>query len=132
DVFLQSLRPGLAEQHGLGAPELRERNPRLVYCSIRSFGRTGPWRDRPGYDPLAQAAGGLISVTGEPGEPGVRAGVSLVDQGTGLWAALGVVAALHERQQSGAGREDAASLYESALVSCRSQLTDDLTFGTVR
>ncbi len=92
DVFVQSLRPGLAEARGLGAEDLRARNPRLVYCSIRSFGRTGPWRDRPGYDPLAQAAGGIISVTGEPGRDGVRAGVSVADQGTGMWAALGFMA----------------------------------------
>ena len=115
DVVLESFRPGVMDRLGVGYERLRERNPRLVYCSIRSFGRTGPWRDRPGYDPLAQAAGGIISVTGEPGEPGVRAGVSLVDQGTGLWAALGVVAALHERQQSGTGREVDVSLYETAL-----------------
>lgn len=131
DVFLQSLRPGLAEQRGLGARELRERNPRLVYCAIRSFGRTGPWRDRPGYDPLAQAAGGIISVTGESGEPGVRAGVSLVDQGTGLWAALGVVAALHERQQSGEGREVDVSLYETALGYMAYHLTGFLADGSV-
>ena len=81
DVLVQSLRPGLAEERGLGAEALRARNPRLVYCSIRSFGRTGPWRDRPGYDPLAQAAGGIVSVTGEPGRDGVRAGVSVVRPG---------------------------------------------------
>src|SRR5207244_2953507 len=131
DVFLQSLRPGLAEQHGLGAPELRGRNPRLVYCSIRSFGRTGPWEQRPGYDPLAQAAGGIISVTGEAGEPGVRAGVSLVDQGTGMWGAIGVLAALHERDASGEGREVDVSLYETALGYMAYHLTGFLGAGLV-
>src|SRR5206468_8725915 len=87
----------------------------LGYGSIRSFGRTGPWRDRPGYDPLAQAAGGIISVTGEAGRAGVRAGVSVADQGTGMWAALAIVAALHERRQTGQGREVDVSLYETAL-----------------
>jgi formyl-CoA transferase/CoA:oxalate CoA-transferase len=131
DVFVQSLRPGLADERGLGAAELRDRNARLVYCSIRSFGRTGPWRDRPGYDPLAQAAGGIISVTGEPDRPGVRAGVSLVDQGTGMWAAIGILAALHERERTGAGREVDVSLYETALGYMAYHLTGFLGSGLV-
>jgi crotonobetainyl-CoA:carnitine CoA-transferase CaiB-like acyl-CoA transferase len=131
DVFVQSLRPGLAEEHGLGPEELRARNPRLVYCSIRSFGPTGPWRDRPGYDPLAQAAGGIISVTGEPGRDGVRAGVSVADQGTGMWAALGILASLHERRQTGDGREVDVSLYETALGYMAYHLTGFLGAGLV-
>jgi formyl-CoA transferase/CoA:oxalate CoA-transferase len=131
DVFVQSLRPGLAEARGLGADPLRARNPRLVYCAIRSFGRTGPWRDRPGYDPLAQAAGGIVSVTGEPGRDGVRAGVSVADQGTGMWAALGVLGALHERERTGEGREVDVSLYETALGFMAYHLTGFLGAGAV-
>jgi crotonobetainyl-CoA:carnitine CoA-transferase CaiB-like acyl-CoA transferase len=82
DVFLQSLRPGAAERHGLGAAELRARNPQLVYCSIGAFGSNGPLSGRPGYDPLLQAASGIMSVTGEADGPPVRVGVSLVDLGT--------------------------------------------------
>src|SRR5438067_1264177 len=131
DVFVQSLRPGLAEERGLGATALRGRNQRLVYCSVRSFGRTGPWRDRPGYDPLAQAAGGIVSVTGEAGRDGVRAGVSVADQGTGMWAALGIVAALHERDRTGEGREADAALYETALGFMAYHLTGFLGAGVV-
>jgi crotonobetainyl-CoA:carnitine CoA-transferase CaiB-like acyl-CoA transferase len=131
DVFVQSLRPGLAEERGLGAAALRERNPRLVYCSIRSFGPTGPWRDRPGYDPLAQAAGGIVSVTGEAGRDGVRAGVSVCDQGTGMWAALAIVAALHERETTGRGREVDVSLYETALGFMAYHLTGYLGAGAI-
>jgi crotonobetainyl-CoA:carnitine CoA-transferase CaiB-like acyl-CoA transferase len=131
DVFVQSLRPGLADERGLGAEALRGRNPRLVYCSIRSFGPTGPWRDRPGYDPLAQAAGGIISVTGESGRDGVRAGVSVADQGTGMWAALAVVAALHERETTGKGREVDVSLYETALGFMGYHMTGFLGTGVV-
>ena len=80
DVFLQSLRPGLAEELGLGEGEVRGRNPRLVYCSVGAYG-TGPLAREPGYDALMQAAGGLISVTGEPGRPGREVGSSLIDQG---------------------------------------------------
>jgi crotonobetainyl-CoA:carnitine CoA-transferase CaiB-like acyl-CoA transferase len=131
DVLVQSLRPGLADERGLGAEALSARNPRLVYCSIRSFGRTGPWRDRPGYDPLAQAAGGIVSVTGEPGRDGVRAGVSVSDQGTGMWAAIGILAALHERERSGEGREVDVSLYETALGFMAYHLSGFLAAGAV-
>src|SRR5262245_56164009 len=96
DVFLQSLRPGLAEKLGLGAAAVRARNPRLVYCSFGAYGRTGPLSHEPGYDALMQAAGGMISITGEPGRPGVRVGSSLIDIGTGIWATTGVLAALLE------------------------------------
>jgi crotonobetainyl-CoA:carnitine CoA-transferase CaiB-like acyl-CoA transferase len=131
DVFVQSLRPGLADERGLGADALRARNPRLVYCSIRSFGPVGPWRDRPGYDPLAQAAGGIVSVTGEAGRDGVRAGVSVADQGTGMWGALAIVAALHERESTGEGREVDVSLYETALGFMAYHLTGFLGAGAV-
>jgi crotonobetainyl-CoA:carnitine CoA-transferase CaiB-like acyl-CoA transferase len=131
DVFIQSLRPGLAEERGLGEDALRARNPRLVYCTISSFGRTGPWRSRPGYDPLAQAAGGIISVTGEPDRPGVRVGVSLVDQGTGMWAAFGILAALHERDRTGVGRVVDVSLYETAIAYMAYHLTGNLGAGSV-
>jgi crotonobetainyl-CoA:carnitine CoA-transferase CaiB-like acyl-CoA transferase len=111
DVFLQSLRPGTAKRLGFGPDELRARNPRLVYCDIGAFGRAGPLRGQPGYDPLLQAFGGLISVTGEPDRPGVRVGTSVVDQGTGLWAALGILAAL----SAGGGRTVDVSLFETAV-----------------
>jgi crotonobetainyl-CoA:carnitine CoA-transferase CaiB-like acyl-CoA transferase len=115
DVFVQSLRPGRAERLGLGADELRAKNPRLVYCSIGAFGRIGPRRKQPGYDPLMQAAGGVISVTGDPDRPGVRVGVSIVDQSTAMWAAIGIVVALWERERSGEGRVVDVALYETAI-----------------
>jgi crotonobetainyl-CoA:carnitine CoA-transferase CaiB-like acyl-CoA transferase len=129
DVFVQSLRPGLADERGLGSGELLELNPRLVYCSINAFGRSGPWSNRPGYDPLMQAAGGILSVTGEPGGPGVRVGVSIIDQGTGVWAALGVLAALMERQQTGRGRVVDVALYETAVALLAYQITGYLASG---
>jgi formyl-CoA transferase/CoA:oxalate CoA-transferase len=131
DVFLQSLRPGAAERHGLGAAELRARNPRLVYCSIGAFGARGPLSGRPGYDPLLQAASGIMSVTGEAERPPARVGVSLIDLGTGVWAALGVLAALYERESTGAGRTLEISLYETALSLLSSQLVGYLGAGDV-
>ena len=131
DVFIQSLRPGLAAELGLDAESLRAQRPRLVHCSITGFGRTGPWATRPGYDPLAQAAGGILSVTGEPEGPGVRVGVSLVDQGTGLWAALGVLAALMDRERTGEGRTLDVSLYETAVAYMAYHLTGYLGSGAM-
>ena len=129
DVFIQSLRPGLADERGLGVNDLRERNTRLVYCSISSFGATGPWHLRPGYDPLAQAVGGIVSVTGERDKPGVRVGVSLIDQGTAMWAALGILSALFERERTGEGRVVDVSLYETALGYLSYHLTGYLATG---
>jgi formyl-CoA transferase/CoA:oxalate CoA-transferase len=131
DVFLQSLRPGLADELGLGPEELRARNPRLVYCSLGAYGRVGPLAREPGYDALMQAAGGLISITGETGRPGVRVGSSLIDQGTGTWAALGVVAALLERERTGEGAVVDVSLYETAIGYIGYHLAGYLADGVV-
>ena len=131
DVFLQSLRPGLADELGRGSDALRARNPRLVYCSVGAYGHVGPLSHEPGYDALMQAAGGLISMTGEPGRPGVRVGSSLIDQGTGTWAALGVLAALLERGRSGEGSVVDVSLYETALGYIGYHLAGYLANGTV-
>lgn len=126
-VLVQSLRPGTAERLGFGPDTVRARNPGLVYCTIGAFGHTGPLAAEPGYDPLMQAAAGIMSVTGEPDRPPVRVGVSLIDIGTGVWAALAIVAALHE----GGGRTLDLSLYETALSLLPYQLTTVLAGGPV-
>ena len=131
DVFLQSLRPGLADRLGLGAEALRARNRRLVYCSVGAYGHTGPLADEPGYDALMQAAGGLISMTGEPGRSGVRVGSSLIDMGTGMWAALGTVSALLDRERTGEGTLVDTSLYETALGYVNYHLVGFWADGTV-
>lgn len=122
DVAVQSLRPGTAERLGFGPDVLRARNPRLVYATIGAFGRTGPLAAEPGYDPLLQAAAGIMSVTGESGGEPARVGASLIDIGTGVWAALAIVAALHEGQ----GRTLDLSLYETAISLVPYQLVDVL------
>src|SRR3990170_2067628 len=131
DVFLQSLRPGLAERMGLGVEAIRARNPRLVYCSLGAYGRVGPLSHEPGYDALMQAAGGLMSMTGEPGRPGVRVGSSLIDMGTGMWAAPGVAAALLGPERTGEGALVDTSLYETALSYIGYHLVGYLADGTV-
>jgi crotonobetainyl-CoA:carnitine CoA-transferase CaiB-like acyl-CoA transferase len=131
DVFVQSMRPGHADRRGLGPDALRARNDKLVYCSIGAFGSPGPLRDLPGYDPLMQAFSGIVSVTGEPDRPGVRSGASLVDQGTGLWAALGILAALRERDATGRGRLVEVSLFETAVALLPYHITGYLATGVV-
>jgi crotonobetainyl-CoA:carnitine CoA-transferase CaiB-like acyl-CoA transferase len=127
EVFLQSLRPGTAIRLGFGPDELRDRNPRLVYCDIGAFGRAGPLREHPGYDPLLQAFGGIMSVTGEADRPGVRVGASIIDQGTGMWASLGILAALY----AGGGHTVDVSLFETAVGLLPYQLTAHLESGAV-
>jgi crotonobetainyl-CoA:carnitine CoA-transferase CaiB-like acyl-CoA transferase len=127
DVFVQSLRPGLADELGLGADALRARKPELVHCTISSYGRVGPKRSLPGYDPLLQAAAGLISVTGEPGGNGVRVGVSLIDHATGMYAAFAILAAVH----AGGGRTLDVSLWETALSFVSYHLIGNIETGAV-
>jgi len=115
DVLVHATRPGSFEAKGLGYDDLKASNPRLVYCAISAFGDTGPLARAPGYDPLLQAYTGIMSVTGHPDRPPARAGVSLVDMGTGLWAFAGILAALYRRKETGRGGRVAASLLETGV-----------------
>ena len=115
DALVQNLRAGSLDALGLGAATLRAANPRLVYCSLSAFGPTGPLRDRPGYEPMMQAFSGLMLTGGRAGDPPGRIGVPLLDYGTGLWAALGVLAGLLQRERTGEGCVVDASLFETAL-----------------
>jgi crotonobetainyl-CoA:carnitine CoA-transferase CaiB-like acyl-CoA transferase len=114
DIVIQNLRPGQMEKLGLDGASLLTLKPSLIYCNLGAFGRTGPLKDKPGYDPLMQAFGGIMSTTGEPGRPPVRVGASIVDMGTGMWAVIGILTALHERHASGKGRVVDVSLFETA------------------
>ena len=120
DVLLENYRPGKLAEFGLDAATLAVDNPGLVYCSISGFG-TGAGADLPGYDFVAQAVGGLMSITGEPGGPPVKAGVALVDVLTGLHATIGILAALRERDRSGRGQVVQVNLLSSLLGSLVNQ-----------
>jgi crotonobetainyl-CoA:carnitine CoA-transferase CaiB-like acyl-CoA transferase len=115
DIVLQNLRPGVVETFGLDAVALRAEKPSLIYCNLSAFGSEGPLRTKPGYDPLLQAFGGIMSVTGEEGREPVRVGPSIVDQGAGMWAVIGILSALHRRHSTGEGCVVGTSLYETAL-----------------
>jgi crotonobetainyl-CoA:carnitine CoA-transferase CaiB-like acyl-CoA transferase len=116
DVFVQSLRAGVAGELGLDFAGASALNARLVYCAITAFGTRGPLAHLPGYDPLMQAYAGLMSVNGHPGQEPARVGTSIVDMGTGMWAALGIVAALRERDRTGRAVEVTTALFETALM----------------
>jgi crotonobetainyl-CoA:carnitine CoA-transferase CaiB-like acyl-CoA transferase len=131
DVVLQNLKAGGVEKYGLGAAQLMAAKPSLVYCNLGAFGTSGPLRDKPGYDPLVQALGGLMSFLGGPGEPLSRIPVSVNDMGTGLWAAIGVLAALFRRQATGAGEAVSVSLYETAIAWGGVQIADYLASGVL-
>ncbi len=115
DIVVHSMKPGSAEGRGLGAADLQAANPRLVYCAISAFGEAGPLAALPGYDPLMQAFSGIMSVTGSEGDDPVRVSVSLIDMGTGMWAAMGIMAALMQRERTGRGLQVNASLLETAM-----------------
>lgn len=115
DVFIQNMRPGSLVDLGLGPEVLRRRNPSLVYCSLWAFGHKGPRSLAPGYEPMVQAFSGMFSVNGPADAPPSRVGMQVLDLGTGIWAALGCLAALHRRSQTGRGCVVDASLFETAL-----------------
>ena len=115
DVLIENFRTGTMESFGLGYDVLRTINPRLIYCGVSVFGRSGPYKDKAGYEALMQAFSGVMSITGEPDGPPLRCGVSLMDLGTGMMAAYGVMNALFHRERTGTGQKVEVSLFETAL-----------------
>src|SRR5690606_32880117 len=115
-IVLQNLRPGQVDRLGLGAEALRALKPSLIYCNMGAFGHTGPLKDRPGYDPLMQAFGGIMSSTGEQDRPSVRVAPSIVDMGTGMWAVIAIQGAVYRRKLTGEGSSIDVSLFETAAT----------------
>ncbi|MFA1612484.1 CaiB/BaiF CoA transferase family protein [Halobellus rubicundus] len=116
DVFLHNNRPGVSESLGCGYDKLSEINPELVYCSITGYGETGPYKDRPTVDPLAQAMSGIMEMTGEPDRKPSRVGVSVSDMGTAVYAAFGVLTGLRTAEQTGEGQKIETSLFDTAAA----------------
>jgi len=115
DVFMHNLRPGESAKLGIDAPNLCAHFPQLIYCAMSAFGHKGPRRLQPGYEPLLQAFGGLISINGTHDGPPARVGVSLVDQGTAMWTVIGILTALLRRGKTGQGCVVNTSLLETAM-----------------
>jgi CoA:oxalate CoA-transferase len=120
DVVMENFTPGTMEALGLSYDALCQRNPRLIYAATSGFGQTGPDRLRPALDIIAQGMGGIMSITGEPGGPPVRPGTSLGDIAAGLFTAIGVLAALHERQRSGRGQ-----MIDVAMLDCQISILEN-------
>jgi crotonobetainyl-CoA:carnitine CoA-transferase CaiB-like acyl-CoA transferase len=117
DVLIENYRRGAMERMGLGYEALHASNPRLIYCSISGFGRTGPYADRGGFDLVAQGMSGLMSITGEgPGCPPVKLGAPVTDITAGILACVGILAALHSRASSGHGQMVDTSLFEAGII----------------
>ena len=116
DVVVENYRPGVKHRLGIDYESLRKINPRLVYASISGFGQEGPYRDRPGLDHVVQGMGGLMSITGLPGQGPVRAGIAISDSSAGLYCAFGIVLALLEREHSGEGQWVQTSLLQALIA----------------
>jgi crotonobetainyl-CoA:carnitine CoA-transferase CaiB-like acyl-CoA transferase len=132
DVLIENFRPGLMARFGLSLPDLRSANPRLVTCSLTAFGEDAPeTASRPGYDIIVQALSGLMSVTGERGGEPTKTGVALLDVITGLYATIGVLAALRERDATGRGRHVSVSLFDASVAAMVNQAANYLVGGIV-
>ena len=116
DVLVENYRPSVKERLGIDYPRLKSVNPRLVYASISGFGQSGPYRDRPGFDQIAQGLGGLMSITGLPGQGPVRVGIPIADLSAGIFCALGILVALLEREVSGEGQWVETSLLAAQIA----------------
>lgn len=116
DVFVENFRTGTMDQLGYGYEQLKEINPRLIYCSVSGFGRTGPEKNRAGYDLLLQGYGGLMSITGESGGSPVKVGTSIVDMNAGMFAIYGILSAIIAREKTGRGQYIDVSLLDGQVV----------------
>jgi crotonobetainyl-CoA:carnitine CoA-transferase CaiB-like acyl-CoA transferase len=115
DVIVENFRPDVKTRLKIDYETLKEINPRLIYASISGFGQTGPYRERPGFDQIAQGMGGLMSITGKPGEGPMRVGIPVADLTAGLFCAFGILIALFEREQSGEGQRVETSLLQAQI-----------------
>lgn len=132
DVLVENFKVGTMEKWGLGYEDhLAKMNPRLVYCSITGYGRTGPSADLPGYDPAIEAVSGLMSITGQPDGPPTKVGVAVVDVLTGCQASFGIISALMYRERSGLGQRVDVSLFETALAALANQASAYLISGQI-
>jgi len=116
DVVIENFRPGVTSRLAADYETLSKINSRLIYCSISSFGQTGPYSEKPGYDLIIQGMGGLMGITGEPGGPPVRIGVAITDLGSGMWATIAILAALQARARDGKGQYLDISMMDGSVA----------------
>ena len=131
DILIQNLRPGVVDEIGIGPEAMLARHPRLIYCSIWAFGYQGPMRLKPGFDPLLQAYGGMMWVTGRAEDPPTFAGASINDKATGMFCTIGALAALRMRDKTGKGCLVDTSLFDSAVHWVEGQVNNYIASGAV-
>jgi crotonobetainyl-CoA:carnitine CoA-transferase CaiB-like acyl-CoA transferase len=131
DVLLENFKPGTMERLGLGYDDVREFNPRIIYASISGFGQYGPYKDRPGYDIIGQAMGGLMSVSGWPDSPPTRTGTAMADIVAGLNACIGILAALNGRERTGVGERIDVALVDSMVSAMETLIQIYLVEGRI-
>jgi crotonobetainyl-CoA:carnitine CoA-transferase CaiB-like acyl-CoA transferase len=131
DILIQNLRPGVVDEIGIGPEAMLQRHPRLIYCSIWAFGYQGPLKMKPGFDPLLQAYGGMMSVTGRPQDPPTFCGASINDKATGMFCTIGALAALRQRDRTGKGCLVDTSLFDTAVHWVEGQVNSYVATGNV-
>jgi len=131
DVMVENFRPGVLDRLGLGYAAIREVNPKIIYAACSGFGQNSPYAHRPAYDVIVQGMGGTLSITGEPGRPPVRVGFSIGDIGGGIFTAIGVLSALHEREKSGEGQMVDVSMLDCQMAFLENAFSRFFTTGEV-
>jgi len=129
DILVESFKPGSLEKRGLGYDDLKDKNPGLIYCSISGYGSEGPYQNSPGYDPIMQASTGIMDLTGEPDQEPVRLPIAVNDMGASMWAVIGILSALMNRQETGRGCRVETSLFETASWWMNYHITSFLATG---
>jgi crotonobetainyl-CoA:carnitine CoA-transferase CaiB-like acyl-CoA transferase len=131
DILIQNLRPGIVDDFGIGPDAMMAVNPRLIYCSIWAFGHSGPLKLAPGFDPLLQCYGAVVTLTGRPEDPPTFCAPAINDTATGMWCVIGALAALAQRERTGLGCVVDASLFESAVAWVQGPLNSYNVTGSV-
>jgi len=131
DVVLENYRPGTAQRIGVGYRAVRALNPRVVYVSVSGFGQDGPWKDKPAYDIIVQGLSGIMSITGHPGAPPARVGISIGDIAAGLFATVGILSALYEREKSGKGQMIDVAMLDAQVAILENAVARYLVTGEI-
>src|ERR1700761_8024598 len=131
DVLIENYRGGTMEKLGYGYEQIKERHPRLIYCGVSGFGHTGPYAKRPAYDMVVQAMGGVMSLTGHPDSPPTRVGTSTGDLSAGLFAVIGILTALYDRKNTGAGQKVDIAMLDSQVALLENAISRYVATGDV-
>ncbi|MBU1206165.1 MAG: CoA transferase [Proteobacteria bacterium] len=131
DIVVENFRPGVMGRLGFSYEAIRQQNPKIIYASLSGFGQKGPYAQKPAYDMIAQGMGGTVSITGAPGKPPVRVGYSIGDMGAGMFAAIAILSALHEKEKNGEGQWIDVAMLDSQVALCENACARYFTTGEI-